>query len=161
MIQLFVLPSSLSSRKAKAHLIEMGTPFVERDMKRHPITFEELKEMLKLTTDGTDELLARRSHKLQQMKEEGLDLDSMTFRELHQLMCDNPTIIRAPISLASDMMIVGYERTSYNVFKPRALRMKEHQGYLDILRAEEDIRLAEKLEQLEQEEQEEQYEPII
>lgn len=160
MIQLFVLPGNLSCRKAQQHLLETGNPFVLRDLRTSPMSFEELKQILAFSEEGTDELLAVRSFKYLELKRSGFDFDELSLREFHQLLMSYPALVRTPIALGDDLMMVGYQEETYNVFKPRHLRMQEQQAYLDILRADEDIRFAEKLAQ-EEEQLEAEYEPSI
>ncbi|MCG4607484.1 transcriptional regulator, partial [Bifidobacterium longum] len=63
----------------------------ERHLFRNAPTVDELMELLKLSTDGIESLLATRS---QAFKDLGIDVDDMKLSELLRLMSDNPKLLR-------------------------------------------------------------------
>ncbi|TGU98233.1 transcriptional regulator, partial [Mesorhizobium sp. M00.F.Ca.ET.186.01.1.1] len=57
----FTYPSCTSCRKAKAWLAENGVNYEERHLFKNPPTAEELLDIIKMTTNGLDEILSTRS----------------------------------------------------------------------------------------------------
>jgi arsenate reductase-like glutaredoxin family protein len=53
--------SSLSTKKAKEWFVKNKIPYVERNVAKDPITLSELQKILRMTVDGTDEIIAKRS----------------------------------------------------------------------------------------------------
>ncbi len=55
-VTLFTSPSCTSCRKAKAWLEEHEIPYKERNIFSEPLTISEIKEILRMTEDGTEKL---------------------------------------------------------------------------------------------------------
>jgi len=53
MVTLYTAPSCTSCRKARAWLEEHNIPFKERNIFSEPLTIEEIKEIFRMTEDGT------------------------------------------------------------------------------------------------------------
>ena len=61
LVTLFTSPSCTSCRKAKAWLEEHDIPYVECNIFSEPLSLSEIKEILRMTEDGTDEIISTRS----------------------------------------------------------------------------------------------------
>ncbi len=61
MVTLYSSPSCTSCRKAKQWLVDHNLPFIERNLNKEPLRAEDVKAMLRLTEDGTEELISTRS----------------------------------------------------------------------------------------------------
>jgi Spx/MgsR family transcriptional regulator len=103
----YTYPSCTSCRKTKAWLNENGIKYEERHLFRNPPTSEELKNLLHLTTNGTDDLLSKRS---QTFKSLDIDLDELTLSQLIELINEEPRLLRRPIITYKDHLIVGYDK---------------------------------------------------
>ena len=57
MLTLYTSPSCTSCRKARAWLQEHEIPFVERNIFSEPLNISELKAILQMTEDGTEEII--------------------------------------------------------------------------------------------------------
>ncbi len=110
---------SLSTRKAKEWLKNNGIAFVERDIKRHPITAEELQNILRLTESGTDEIIATRS---KIYKDLNVDFDALSLGELLQLFQKYPGLLRNPIIIDDKRIQIGYNGDDIRQFLPRKTR---------------------------------------
>ena len=67
MVTLFTSPSCTSCRKAKAWLEEHEIPYTERNIFSEPLSISEIKEILRMTEDGTDEIISTRSKIFQKL----------------------------------------------------------------------------------------------
>src|SRR5699024_12633925 len=79
MVTRYTSPSCTSCRKAKAWLEENDIAFKERNIFSEPLTIEEIKEILRMTEDGTDEIISTRSKVFQQLD---VDIDQLPLKEL-------------------------------------------------------------------------------
>ncbi|BDQ51635.1 hypothetical protein EfsSVR2281_34460 [Enterococcus faecalis] len=68
MLTLYTSPSCTSCRKARAWLQEHEIPFKERNIFSEPLNIEELKAILIMTEDGTEEIISTRSKVFQKIK---------------------------------------------------------------------------------------------
>lgn len=100
-------PSDTSCRKAKAILKNNQVPFEERHLFRNPPTKEELLEMIKLTSSGTDELLSKRSQTFKQLD---INIDDLKLSELLDLLHEEPKLLRRPLLLNGAQLIIGFNR---------------------------------------------------
>lgn len=122
MIQLYTSPSCTSCRKAKSWLGEYELDYEERNIFKEPLTNDELKEILSLTENGTEDIISSRS---KAFKELNIDVDELTLKELFKLVQDNPDILRRPILIDDKRIQVGYNADEIRRFLPRKVRAYE------------------------------------
>ena len=118
MVTLFTSPSCTSCRKAKAWLQEHDIPYTERNI-------------LKMTEDGTDEIISTRSKTYQKLN---VDIDSLPLQDLYTIIQDNPGLLRRPIILDEKRLQVGYNEDEIRRFLPRKVRtfqLQEAQRLVD------------------------------
>jgi regulatory protein spx len=114
--------SSLSTKKAKEWFVKNKIPYVERNVAKDPITLSELQKILRMTVDGTDEIIAKRS---KVYKELNVNLDELPLTELLELFQQNPGLLKTPIILDEKRLQVGYNEDEIRQFIPRKTRKKQ------------------------------------
>jgi len=119
MVTLYITPSCTSCRKARAWLEEHQIEYVERNIISEPLTEEEIKSILRLTEDGTEEIISTNSKTYQQLN---VDIDSLPLKDLYELIIENPTMLRRPIIQDHKRLQVGYNDEEIRRFLPRRLR---------------------------------------
>lgn len=119
MVTLYTSPSCTSCRKAKAWLEENDIEFKERNIFSEPLTLEEIKEILRMTEDGTDEIISTRSKVFQQLD---VNIDQLPLKDLFTLIQKNPGLLRRPIILDDKRLQVGYNEDEIRRFLPRTVR---------------------------------------
>jgi regulatory protein spx len=119
MVTLFTTPSCGSCRKAKAWLEEHQIDYIERNIIASPLTIDEIKSILRLTEEGTDEIISTTSKAFQEMN---VDIESLPLNALYKLLIDNPKMLRRPIILDEKRLQVGYNEDEISRFLPRRLR---------------------------------------
>ncbi|GGM24890.1 regulatory protein Spx [Paraliobacillus quinghaiensis] len=119
MVTLYTSPSCTSCRKAKAWLAEHDIPFTERNIFSDTMTLDEIKEILRMTEDGTDEIISTRSKVFQELE---VDFDQMPLKDLIDVIQENPGILRRPIIIDEKRLQVGYNEDEIRRFLPRKVR---------------------------------------
>lgn len=119
MVTLYVTPSCTSCRKARKWFQENGIPFKERNIMSDPVSRDEIKEILRLTDNGTEEIISTRSKAFQQLKP---DLENLTLQDLLTLIEENPGILKRPIIFDDKRLQVGYNGDEIRSFLPRSVR---------------------------------------
>lgn len=119
MIKLLVSPSCTSCRKAKSWLEEQELDFVEKNIFHDPLTKEEIKEILMLTDEGTEEIISYRSQAYQNLD---VDIDTLSMNELLDLFIEEPSLIRRPIIMDDRRLQIGYNEEEIRMFLPREVR---------------------------------------
>ena len=76
MVTLYTSPSCTSCRKSENWLEEQKISYSERNIFSEPLSLEEIKEILRMTEDGTDEIISTRSKIFQKLN---IDLESLPF----------------------------------------------------------------------------------
>ncbi len=114
MIKIYLSPSCSSCRKVKAWFQQQKIPFVEINILKHEITEEELKDMLMKSLDGTDDIISKRSKII---KEQNVDVDSMSVKELLDFVRKNPTVLKRPIIVDDSKIQVGYNQDEIEIFE--------------------------------------------
>ena len=122
MLTLYTSPSCTSCRKARAWLQEHEIPFVERNIFSEPLNISELKSILQMTEDGTEEIISTRSKVFQKLN---MDLDDLPLKELLELVQDNPGLLRRPIMVDEKRLQVGFNEDEIRRFLPREVRALE------------------------------------
>ncbi|HFJ9983303.1 TPA: transcriptional regulator SpxA [Listeria monocytogenes] len=119
MVTLYTSPSCTSCRKARAWLEEHDIPYKERNIFSEPLSLDEIKEILRMTEDGTDEIISTRSKTFQKLN---VDLDSLPSQQLFELIQKNPGLLRRPIIIDEKRLQVGYNEDEIRRFLPRRVR---------------------------------------
>lgn len=122
MITLYVSPSCTSCRKAKAWLEEQKLPFYEKNIFHEPLTKNEIKQILRLTDEGTSELISYRSQAYQSLS---LNIEDLSLNELLDLFTEQPSLIRRPIIMDDRRLQIGYNEEEIRCFLPREVRELE------------------------------------
>lgn len=119
MVTLYTSPSCTSCRKARAWLEEHDIPFVERNIFSEPLSIDEIKQILRMTEDGTDEIISTRSKVFQKLN---VNVESMPAQELYRLINEHPGLLRRPIIIDEKRLQVGYNEDEIRRFLPRKVR---------------------------------------
>ncbi|MCM3122389.1 Spx/MgsR family RNA polymerase-binding regulatory protein [Mesobacillus sp. AQ2] len=101
----FSYPSCTSCRKTKKWLISNSVKFNERHLFKDTPNQKELMEILTLTTEGVDELLATRGETFKNLK---LNVDELSLSEVINLVIEEPKLLRRPILTDGKKLIVGF-----------------------------------------------------
>ncbi|MDG3044072.1 transcriptional regulator Spx [Bacillus sp. B6(2022)] len=96
MVTLYTSPSCTSCRKARAWLEEHNIPYQERNIFSEPLSIDEIKEILRMTEDGTDEIISTRSKVFQKLN---VNVETMPLQQLYKLINEHPGLLRRPIIL--------------------------------------------------------------
>ncbi|CAG9610172.1 transcriptional regulator SpxA [Pseudoneobacillus rhizosphaerae] len=119
MVTVYTTPSCTSCRKAKAWLEEHQIDYIERNIIANPLTIDELKSILRLTEDGTDEIISTNSKRFQELN---VDIETLSLKEFYTLIIENPQMLRRPIIQDEKRFQVGYHDEEIRRFLPRRLR---------------------------------------
>ncbi|MDS9998066.1 transcriptional regulator Spx [Bacillus atrophaeus] len=119
MVTLYTSPSCTSCRKARAWLEEHEIPFEERNIFSEPLSIDEIKQILRLTEDGTDEIISTRSKVFQKLN---VNVESMPLQDLYTLINEHPGLLRRPIIIDEKRLQVGYNEDEIRRFLPRKVR---------------------------------------
>ena len=122
MIKLYVSPSCTSCRKAKSWLEEQGLEYEEQNICHEPLTKNEIKEILMLTDEGTEEIISYRSQAFQALD---IEIDTLSMAELLDLLIEEPSLIRRPIIMDDRRLQIGYNEEEIRMFLPRKIRQVE------------------------------------
>lgn len=132
MVTLYTSPSCTSCRKARTWLEEHNIPFEERNIFSNPLNVDEIKQILQMTEDGTEEIISKRSKIFQDLD---IDLDELPLQKLYTLIQKNPGLLRRPIIMDSKRLQVGYNEDEIRRFLPRdvrALELQRAQALVDL-----------------------------
>lgn len=122
MLNLYTSPSCTSCRKAKAWLKEYDISFKERNIFANPLNKEEIMQVLRMTENGTEEIISTRSRTFQNLK---INLDDLSIDQLIDLVEKNPSLLRRPIIMDDRRLQVGYNEDEIRKFLPRKVRRLE------------------------------------
>lgn len=94
MVTLYTSPSCTSCRKARAWLKNHNISYSERNIFSEPLSIDEIKQILKMTEDGTEEIISKRSKAYQELD---INIEEMPLQELLDLVQKHPGLLRRPI----------------------------------------------------------------
>ena len=102
-------PSCSTCRDARRYVEERGVDLTLRDLFKQPLSAEELGTLLAGRSART--IFSSRSPTVKKL---GLDLAALTDGQLLDLMAEHPTLIRRPLTVVNDQLIVGFDRPAYD-----------------------------------------------
>lgn len=123
----YTYPSCTSCRKTKKWLVNEDVSFEERHLFRETPTYEELLRLLAMTTEGIDELLAKRS---QEYKSLNIDVNNMPLSQVVKLLIEQPRLLRRPILTDGKKLVVGYNESALKNLVKRKKRSQNSTSYL-------------------------------
>ncbi|KIR07918.1 ArsR family transcriptional regulator [Levilactobacillus brevis] len=123
-VTLYTSPSCTSCRKARLWFEEHGIVYREQNIFSEPLTVNDIKSILRLTEDGTEEIVSKRSRAYQELT---VDLDDLPLRDLYALIQEHPGILRRPIMVDEKRLQVGFNEEEIRRFLPRKVRALELQ----------------------------------
>jgi len=121
-VTIYTQSSCSSSRKAIKWLKENGITFTEKRITSQPLTLAEFKNILRMTEDGTDEIIATNSNDFKNLN---IDIDQLSIQDLYNLIQQYPRMLRSPILLDEKRIQVGYNEMDIRRFIPRKVRAYE------------------------------------
>ncbi|RFU66135.1 transcriptional regulator Spx [Bacillus sp. V59.32b] len=119
MVTIYTTPSSLACRKAKSWLQKNNIAYNERNIYAQPLSVEEIKEVLRKTEGGTDEIVSTRSKKFKSLN---IDINNTPLNELCEIIQKNPDLLRRPIVFDHKNLHAGYNEEEMGRFLPRKVR---------------------------------------
>ncbi|MBH0229863.1 Spx/MgsR family RNA polymerase-binding regulatory protein [Halobacillus yeomjeoni] len=104
-LKFYSYPSCTSCRRTKSWLKSQGVDFNEQHLFRETPSADELKDILALTTQGIDEILAKRS---KEYKALDIDVNELSLNEFLNLVTEKPKLLRRPILTNGEKLVIGY-----------------------------------------------------
>ena len=111
-----------SSKKAKSWFEKNDIPYLERNMSKKKLTIDELQTILRLTLDGTDDILATQSKAFKKLD---IKIDELSLKDLLELLHSHNDLLKSPIILDKKRILVGYHQDEIRQFIPRETRQSE------------------------------------
>ncbi|CAM3240519.1 transcriptional regulator Spx [Lactiplantibacillus plajomi] len=121
-VNLYYSTSSKSSRSARAWLVENNIPFNERDIIANPLDRDELKQILRLTENGFEDIVSTRSKAFKALH---IELADLGFNQLLDLLVEKPQLLKRPIIYDGRRLQIGYNEEDIRAFLPRSVRKSE------------------------------------
>ena len=122
MVTLYTSPSCTSCRKARAWLEANAIPYKERNVFKEPLTRDEIKNILRMTEDGTEEISSTRSKLFSELD---ISLDDLSLGELIEMIQKQPALLKRPLMIDEKRMQVGYNEDEIRRFLPHEVRQAE------------------------------------
>ena len=122
MVTLYISPSCTSCRKARAWLEANAIPYKERNVFKEPLTRDEIKNILRMTEDGTEEIISTRSKLFSELD---ISLDDLSLGELIEMIQKQPALLKRPLMIDEKRMQVGYNEDEIRRFLPHEVRQAE------------------------------------
>lgn len=122
MVTLYTSPSCTSCRKARAWLEENAIPYTERNVFKEPLSRDEIKNILRMTDDGTEEIISTRSKLFAELD---VKLDDLSLSQLIEMIQQQPALLKRPLMIDEKRMQVGYNEDEIRRFLPHEVRQQE------------------------------------
>ena len=122
MVTLYVTPSCTSCRKARAWLEDNNIPYQERNIFTEPLTLNEIKAILRMTEEGTEDIVSTRSKAYAELN---IDISEMPLNDFFDLVQKEPGLLRRPIMIDEKRLQIGFNEDEIRRFLPREVRALE------------------------------------
>ena len=121
-VTIYTQSSCSSSRKALKWLKDNNIAYNEKRITSQPLTLAEFKQILSMTEEGTDEIIATNSN---DFKNSNVDIDQLSIQQLYNLIQQHPRMLRSPILMDEKRIQIGYNEMDIRRFIPRKIRAFE------------------------------------
>ena len=93
---------------------ENGLSFIEKNIFKTLLNQNEIRYLISRTENGTDDLISKRSKII---RENNIDIDSMSISELCDFIVSNPSVLKRPIIIDDRNLQVGYDEEEIELFR--------------------------------------------
>ena len=124
MVTLYTTPSCTSCRKARAWLEEHNIPYIERNIYTESLTLQEIKEILRMTEEGTEDIVSTRSKAYADLD---VELSELPLNDFFKIVQQHPGLLRLPIIIDEKRLQIGFNEDEIRRFLPREVRALELQ----------------------------------
>lgn len=111
MLHVFGIKNCNKIRDTLAWLEDHEVEYTFNSVRKEPLTRDELREIADKV--GLDVLVNRRGRKWRDLGLAGKDLDD---DELFEILLENQVMIKRPLIVDEDAVIVGYDETAFEAF---------------------------------------------
>lgn len=112
-----------SCKLALEFLRTHSIPYIERNVSKNRLTFDEIKELV-IRAGGFEKIISSRS-KPYRTFQEILKQKDITLFQLYKHIEENPSLITYPILYSKNKFLAGYNEDQLNVFRLRKDKEKE------------------------------------
>ena len=109
MIKAYLYSSCTSCRKTDEMLKHSGVPYERREFFKERFSVDELRQVLSAAGLSPRDVLSKRSRVY---KERDLEHQPLTDDDLLRLMVEEPTLLRRPLVIDEDRVIIGHNATA-------------------------------------------------
>lgn len=113
MIVVYTSPGCASCRRVKKYLKDHNLKYIEKNIFKTLLNYEEIKYLISRTDNGTDDIISKRSKIIQENK---IDVDNLSINELCHFISNNPSILRRPIIIDDNNIQIGYDAEEIEIF---------------------------------------------
>ena len=122
MVKLYTTPSCTSCRKARAWLEEHQIPYTERNIFSEPLSLQEIKDILRMTEEGTEDIVSTRSKAYSDLN---IEISEISLNDFYRIVQEQPGLLRRPIMIDEKRLQIGFNEDEIRRFLPREVRALE------------------------------------
>ena len=122
MVTLYTTPSCTSCRKARAWLEEHQIPYTERNIFSEPLSLQEIKDILRMTEEGTEDIVSTRSKAYSDLN---IEISELSLNDFYRFVQEQPGLLRRPIMIDEKRLQIGFNEDEIRRFLPREVRALE------------------------------------
>ncbi len=122
MVTLYTTPSCTSCRKARAWLEEHQIPYTERNIFSEPLSLQEIKDILRMTEEGTEDIVSTRSKAYSDLN---IEISEISLNDFYRIVQEQPGLSRRPIMIDEKRLQIGFNEDEIRRFLPREVRALE------------------------------------
>ena len=122
MVTLYTTPSCTSCRKARAWLEEHQIPYTERNIFSEPLSLQEIKDILRMTEEGTEDIFSTRSKAYSDLN---IEISEISLNDFYRIVQEQPGLLRRPIMIDEKRLQIGFNEDEIRRFLPREVRALE------------------------------------
>lgn len=121
MLLLYTSSGCASCRKAKQWLKDNHIQFIEKNIFTTLMREDEIKYLLSRCENGTQDIISTRSNAYRSLNK---NFDDMSMNELIMFIQDNPSVLKRPIILSKNSVVVGFDEEEITSLAPAEIRMR-------------------------------------
>ena len=122
MVTLYTTPSCTSCRKARAWLEEHQIPYTESNIFSEPLSLQEIKDILRMTEEGTEDIVSTRSKAYSDLN---IEISEISLNDFYRIVQEQPGLLRRPIMIDEKRLQIGFNEDEIRRFLPREVRALE------------------------------------
>lgn len=140
-VKIFKTDKTKTTQEIENYFIENDIAYTIRNLSEKKMEWSEFLSIIGLTEDGIESLIPKKMSKEAKHVMSTIDFDTITLKEFYNVAANEPSIIRTPLMMNKNNLMVGARHEDISIFDNRSSKNARFSMLLESVRMREQYEL--------------------